>query len=104
MIGKFAATSMGGRFVIRKPTYVLTIMNDRNGLTSALELMGFWLPSNFWMSASSRPIRALWNTTALSPESDLARGRCILGRFVTVWPGLPLSVQVFGSHPGGQDI
>ncbi len=37
MIGKFAAPSMGGRFVIRKPTYALTIMNDRNGSTSDLD-------------------------------------------------------------------
>jgi hypothetical protein len=37
MIGKFAATSMGGRFVFRKPTYALTIMNDRNGSTSDLD-------------------------------------------------------------------
>jgi len=45
------------------------------------------------MSANFRPIRALWNTTALSPETDLARGRCILGRLGNVWPGLPLSVR-----------
>jgi len=36
MIGKFAAPSMNGRFVIRKPTFALTIMNDRNGSTRAV--------------------------------------------------------------------